>query len=158
MHGNNYGVYNIPNIPSSVDVWTIVSFLVALCGGIVLYFTFLNPKNAENYTGITKKIYDFLSFKSRTLEAILKICYLVFAIFVTISSFSMISTSFVAFLLVLFLGNVIVRLVFEGTLLILMIYRKLCDINDKMAPLKEEKKKNETPKEAKKIEVKLSEK
>jgi len=146
--------YNTPTVSSSVDVWTIVSFLVALCGGIVLYFTFLNPRNAENYTGTTKKLYDFLSFQTMTLEAVLKICYLVIAIFITISSFSLISTSFVAFLLVLFLGNVIARITFEGALLILMMYRKLCEINNKMAPVKEEKK---TKKEEKKIEIKKDE-
>lgn len=151
---SNYGYYNTPNISSSVDVWTIVSFLVAICGGIVLYFTFLNPKNAENYTGATKKLYDFLSFQTMTLEAVLKICYLVVAIFITISSFSLISTSFVAFLLMLFLGNVIARIVFEGSLLILMMYRKLCEINSKMNPVKEEKKKVE----GKKIEIKKEEK
>ncbi len=157
MYGSNYGIYNTPSFSSSVDVWAIVSFLVALCGGIVLYFTFLNPRNAENYTGSTKKIYDFLSFKTMSLEAILKICYLVLAIFITISSFSLISTSFVAFLLTLVLGNVMVRIVFEGALLILMIYRKLCDINSKMSPLKENKK-EDSKKDDKKIEVKFEEK
>lgn len=150
MFGRSYGVYN-----TSPDLWVIISFLVALCGGIVLFFTFLNPRNEKEYTGSTKKLYDFLSFKTMTLEAILKICYLVLAIFITISSFSYISTSFVAFLLFLFLGNVVVRIVFEGALLILMIYRKLNEINGKLAPLKEEKK--NTTKE-KKLEIKEIEK
>ncbi len=152
--------YNIPTttITSNDDIWIIISFLVALCAGIVLYFTFLNPKNAESYTGITKKLYDFLNFKTMSLEAILKICYLVITIFITISSFSYISTSFVLFLIVLFLGNVIARVCFEGALLILMIYRKLNEINIKITPVKEEKKKIEPKKEEKKIEVKLREK
>lgn len=146
MYNKTYNLYNTP----SPDVWAIVSFLVAICGGIILFFTFLNPRNEEGYTGTTKKLYDFLSFKTMTLEAILKICYLVFAIYITISSFSYISTSFVAFLLILVLGNVIVRIVFEGALLILMIYRKLNEINNKMNPIKETKVKVEMKKEEKK--------
>lgn len=114
------------------SVWAIVGLIVALCGAIVLYFTFLNPKNEKNYTGFTKKLYDFLSFKTMTLEMILKICYLFFAIWITISSFSLISQSFIAFLCMLFFGNVIVRLIFEGSLLILMIHRRLVEINNKM--------------------------
>jgi len=149
MYSNSYEIYNNPFMSSSVDVWGIVSFLVAICGGIVLFFTFLNPRNEESYTGVTKKLYDFLSFKTMTLEAILKICYLVMSIYITISSFSFISTSFVAFLLVLFLGNVIARIIFEGALLILMIYRKISDINSKLTPIKEEKKKIENKKEEK---------
>ena len=114
------------------NVWAIVSLLVALCAGIVLYFTFLNPKNAEHYTGATKKIYDFLSFKMMSLETILKICYLVVAIYITISSFSLISTSVIEFLLVLFIGNIVVRLIFEGALLILMIHKELVEVNRKL--------------------------
>ena len=125
-----YG-YQSTNVVDT-GVWAIVSLLVALCAGIVLYFTFLNPKNAEHYTGTTKKIYDFLSFKVMSLETILKICYLVVAIYITISSFSLISTSFIEFLLVLFLGNIVVRLIFEGSLLILMIHKELVEVNRKL--------------------------
>ena len=76
-----------------------------------------------------------------SLETILKICYLVLSLFITITSFSLISTSFVAFIVYLIVGNIIVRLIFEGALLIVMIYRKLNDINDKLAPKKKEDKK-----------------
>jgi len=158
MYSNGYGVYNNQSIfGSTVDllsknVWSIVSLILALCAGIVLYFTFLNQKNAESYTGTTKKLYDFLDFKTITLEAVLKICYLVVAIFITISSFSFISVSFVAFLLFLFIGNVVARVAFESILLLLMIYRKLNEINNKLTPRKEEKK------ETKKIEVKVKKK
>ena len=132
-----YG-YQSTNVVDT-GVWAIVSLLVALCAGIVLYFTFLNPKNAEHYTGTTKKIYDFLSFKVMSLETILKICYLVVAIYITISSFSLISTSFIEFLLVLFLGNIVVRLIFEGSLLILMIHKELVEVNSKLSKDKKPK-------------------
>lgn len=86
------------------------------------------------------------------LESILKICYLVLAIFVTISSFSCISTSFILFLLVLFFGNVLLRIVFEGALLILMIYRKLTEINSKLSSPKTKEAKSEIKKVEKKEE------
>lgn len=152
--------YEMPTtsmVTTHADIWSIISVLVALCAGIVLYFTFLNPRNAENYTGATKKLYDFLSFKTMSLEAILKICYLVTAIYITISSFSYISTSFVLFLIVIFLGNIIARVIYEGAILILMIYHKLNEINNKLTPIKEDKKKQEIKKEEKKIEVRLKE-
>ncbi len=141
-----YGTYGTQIVSSNTDasIWLIVSLLVAICGGIVLYFTFLNPNNAKNYTGWTKKIYDFLSFTTLSLEAILKICYLILAIYITITSFSVISTSFIAFLLYLIIGNVIIRLIFEGALLILMLYRKVSDISEKLSA--KEFKKTETKK------------
>ena len=130
--------YQFTNVVDT-SVWAIVSLLVALCVGIVLYFTFLNPKNAEHYTGATKKIYDFLSFKVMSLETILKICYLVFAIYITISSFSLISIDFIYFLLYLFIGNIVVRLIFEGALLILMIHKELAEVNSKLSKDKKSK-------------------
>lgn len=137
-----YGSYGSQLVSSSADagVWAIVSLLVAICGGIVLYFTFLNKDNAKNYQGATKKLYDFLSFKTLSLEAILKICYLVIAIFITITSFSYISTSIIAFLLYLVIGNIVARIVFESALLVIMMYHKLNEINDKLAVKKENKK------------------
>lgn len=139
-YGNYYN-----NVSSTADmgVWGVVSILVAICAGIVLYFTFLNPRNEESYTGTTKKIYDFLSFKTMSIEAILKVLYLVIAIYITISSFSLISTSFVLFLMVLVFGNIVARLCFEGALLIIMIYRRLNDCYNVLKPSKDEKKKVE---------------
>ncbi|MBR1680115.1 MAG: hypothetical protein IJ704_05760 [Bacilli bacterium] len=131
---------------AEIGVWGIVSIILAICGGIVLYFTFLSPKNADKYTGFTKKLYDFLSFRIMSLEMILKIAYLIAALFITLSSFSVISTSFIAFILYLFIGNILIRLMFEGSILILMIYRRLGDIHD---ALKTPTKKAEQAKEEK---------
>lgn len=143
MYG--YNSYNYMNANTHADVWTIVSLLVAICGGIVIYFTFLNKNNAKNYTGTTKKLYDFLSFQKLSLEAILKVCYLVIALFITIMSFSLISTSFVAFIMMLVIGNIITRFLFEGALLIIMMYHKLVEISDKM-PSKTSKKESKEEK------------
>ena len=131
---------------AEIGVWGIVSIILAICGGIVLYFTFLSPKNADKYTGFTKKLYDFLSFRIMSLEMILKIAYLIAALFITLSSFSVISTSFIAFILYLFIGNILIRLMFEGSILILMIYRRLGEIHD---ALKTPTKKAEKAKEEK---------
>lgn len=136
-YNNNYGTHLVN---SSTDIWTIASLLIAICGGIVIYFTFLNPNNAKNYTGFTEKLYKYLSFSKLSIEAILKICYLIVTIFVTITSFSYISTNFVLFIVYLVFGNVIVRLIFESALLVLMMYHKINDINDKLTNTKDVKK------------------
>lgn len=129
---------------AEIGVWGIVSIILAICGGIVLYFTFLSPKNADKYTGFTKKLYDFLSFRIMSLEMILKIAYLIAALFITLSSFSVISTSFIAFILYLFIGNILIRLMFEGSILILMIYRRLGEIHDALkTPIKKAEKAKE---------------
>ena len=54
------------------------------------------------------------------------------AIFTTLSSFSFISTSFVLFLLVLIGGNLILRIVYEFSLVLLSIHENASEINKKI--------------------------
>ncbi len=112
-------------------VWTLVSFILAICGALVLYFTFLNKNNDNKYPGFLGWLYDFLTFKTLTLETILKVAYLFVAIFITLASFELIGVNFLSFLVTLVLGNLIARVVFESGLLILLMYRQLVKIGNK---------------------------
>ena len=57
----------------SSAVWIIISMVLAVVGGIVLYFTFLKKDNEGKYTGFWGWMYDFLTFKKLTIESVLKI-------------------------------------------------------------------------------------
>ena len=67
------------------SVWLIVSLILAIVGGILVYFLFLNKKNEGKFTGFVAWLYDFLSFKKMFLETLLKITYLILAIYVPLS-------------------------------------------------------------------------
>ena len=112
-------------------VWTLVSFILAICGALVLYFTFLSKNNDNKYTGFLGWLYDVLTFKTLTLETILKVAYLFVALFITLASFELIGVNFLSFLVTLVLGNLVARVVFESGLLILLIYRQLVKIGNK---------------------------
>lgn len=118
---------------SGNQVWIIVSLVLAIVGGIVLYFTFLAKKNETKYTGFLGWMYDFLTFKKMVIENILKILYLVVAIFITLSSFALISASFLAFIVFLVVGNLIARISYELFLVLLVICRNTTDINKKLS-------------------------
>ena len=120
------------NSVASSAIWIIVSLVLAIVGGIVLYFTFLKKDNEGKYTGFLGWMYDFLTFKKLTIENVLKILYLICAIFVTLSSCATISTSFIAFLLYLVVGNLIVRIAYELILVRLIICRNTTEINKKL--------------------------
>ena len=77
-------------------------------------------------------MYDFLTFKKLTIENVLKILYLICAIFVTLSSFATISTSFIAFLVYLVVGNLVARIAYELILVRLIICRNTTEINKKL--------------------------
>lgn len=110
------------------SVWLIVSLVLAIVGGILVYFLFLSKKNEGKFTGFVAWLYDFLSFKKMFLDTLLKITYLIFAIYVTLSSFALIGSNFLGFLATLIVGNLVVRVIYEFSLLLLVICRNTTEI------------------------------
>ena len=127
----DYGVTNPIGFNSS-SVWIIISLVVAIIGGICLYFTVFSDKNERKYQGFMSKLYDYVKFKKMYITVILKVSYLVLAIYLTLVSFTAISTSFLAFLLILIFGNLILRLIYEFSLVLLSIQENVSEINKKM--------------------------
>ncbi len=109
-------------------VWLIVSLILAIVGGILVYCLFLSKKNEGKFTGFLGWLYDFLSFKKMFLEVLLKVTYLILAIYVTLGSFALIGTSFLSFLLMLVVGNIVVRVIYEFSLILLVICRNTTEI------------------------------
>jgi len=120
------------------SIWIIVSAIIAIIGGILVYFLFLSKKNDGKFKGFWGWLYDFLSFRKMFIEALLKITYLISAIFVTLSAFAVIS-NFLAFLLYLVIGNLVVRVAYEFSLILLVICRNTTDINKKLKGDKKDK-------------------
>ena len=133
---NSYGVSptildSSPKFAAS-GIWTIVSVILAIIGGIVLYFTFLSKKNEGKFTGFLGWLYDVITFKKMMIENVLKILYIIVALFVTLSSFGLMSISFLAFLLTLVIGNVLTRVIYELLLVKLVICKNTTEINKKL--------------------------
>ena len=124
--------YALASSSSESSIWIIISLVIAIIGGITLYFTFLSKKNEGKFTGFWGWVYDFLTFKKMVIEHILKIIYLILAIFITLSSFAFISASFLTFILYLVIGNLLARICYELFLVLLVICRNTTDINRKM--------------------------
>ena len=97
---------------TELGTWGIISAVVAVIGGLVLYFTFLAKHNDGVFAGFKGWMYDFLTFKKMVIENILKIVYLIIAIFITLSSLALISESFIGFILYLVIGNLVLRVIY----------------------------------------------
>lgn len=139
-YGSGYGSSNLLRSSGESAIWMIIAAVLALVGGLVLYFTFLSKKNEGKFTGFLGWLYSFLTFKKLIIESILKACYLILALFITLSSFGLIGQSFLAFIGMLVFGNLVARIVYEFSLVILVICKNTTEINSKM---KEENKDNE---------------
>ncbi len=109
-------------------VWSVIALIIAIIGGICLYFTVFSDKNKDKYTGFMAKFYDFVKFKKMFITSFLKALYIVLAIYITLLSFGLISTSFLAFLMTLIVGNITLRVIFEFSLVILGIYENTNEI------------------------------
>lgn len=120
-------------------IWTIIAIVLAVVGGIVLYFTFLSKKNEGKFKGFLGWSYDFLTFKKLFAENLLKVLYLIVAIFITLFSFGLIGINFFLFLSVLVIGNILTRLGYEFMLIKLLICRNTTEINAKLSKDKEAK-------------------
>ena len=135
MYSSNYNdLDSLLNYGSQVNDaynWTIVALVLSVVGGILAYVLFVKKDvKIENKFLIWFK--SFLDFKEMLIETILKVSYIVLAIFITLLAFKLISVSFMAFLLSLVLGNLMLRLIYEASLMFVMIWRYTSEINNKM--------------------------
>lgn len=126
-----YSTYSSSSL-TQVSVWAIVSIVVAIIGGIFIYYTLLTKDNEKKCTGFMKWLFQFATFKKLILEDILKILYIIVAIYITLSSFGLISSGFTLFLVQLILGNIVARIIFEFSLIMLTICKNTTEINDKL--------------------------
>ena len=120
------------NTSAALDagIWAGVALILAIIGGILVYFLFIKSKTAPKGK-FAKWLKDFLNFKIMWLEPILKVVYYIATIFTILFSFSFLSqggAGLIAFLLSLTLGPVLIRIVYEAAIMFVMIWRNTKDI------------------------------
>ncbi len=148
MYYNNYDYDSIDRVVETgqaMAVWTIVALILAIVGGILVYFLFI--KGNQKLSKGLKTLKDLLDFKIMLIEPILKILYLIVTIFIILFSFNFIAVNFLVFLLFLILGPVVVRLIYEGSLILIMIWKNTKIISENTEKPKEKKSSNEKAKE-----------
>ena len=134
-------MYNMPNttmynetssttLPTGAIIWILIALIVAIIGGICLYFTVFSDKNKGKYTGFMGWLYDFVKFKKMYITTILKVVYLISAIFITLASFACIKSP-LAFFCILIIGNLVLRISYEFSLVLLSIHENVVEINEK---------------------------
>ncbi len=112
--------------------WYVASLVLAVVGAILVVLLFLNKNNKTKLKGAAKWLYDFLNFDFIALETILKALYTGVTIFIILNSFNYISIDFLQFIVYLFGGLVVSRLLFELILMFIKIWRNTTEINNKL--------------------------
>ncbi len=118
------------NSAAGIGIWGIIALILAIVGGILVYFLFVNAKTEPKGKFLTW-LKNFLSFKIMWIEGILKVIYYIATIFVILISFSFLGyggAGFLSFILCLVLGPICIRLVYEMAMMFIMIWRNTKDI------------------------------
>ena len=124
------------------QAWPIIStvcLVLGVIGAVVLFFTFLSARNDGKFTGFLGWIYEFLNFRKLLLEAILRIIYMVLAVWLVLVGLIYIFMGFGNFgqnllggLAIAILGNVLLRISYEFVMLLVSICKNVSDINRKL--------------------------
>ena len=125
-------------------IWFIIAAILSVVGGFVLYFMFLKPSNNGKFEKFVGWLYDFLSFRKMMLESILKITYLILALFISLASLGMNNIPMAIFTIIF--GNISLRIFYEFLLVQLIICRNTNEINSRMAQKDNIEKKEEIEK------------
>lgn len=128
-------------------VVTVMLFLFAVVLGVIAYYAFVK-KEGKLQSAFFAKLKAFLNFDTMIIEGLLKATYIILAIFVTLFSFQIIPINFLEFLFVLVFGNILVRVAYETSMVVLLIWRNTSEINKKTKDC------SNTVKEEAKVEVK----
>lgn len=125
-------MYSYSYYHGSNPVVTVILFLIALVGGVCAYLMFVKSDEEPKDPRLLK-LKEFLSFKKMIIEGLLKATYIVFALFITLYSFLiMVDTSFITGLMLLILLNIMLRIGYEASLIVLLIWRNTSDISKKL--------------------------
>ena len=128
LFGGSYG--SSASAIQGAGIWAIIAIILAIIGGILVYFLFVRSKN-EPKNKFLKWLKDFLAFKVMWIEPILKVVYYIATIYVILFSFTFLAMGGMGvlyFFVCLLLGPIIVRLAYEMTMMFIMIWHNTRDI------------------------------
>ena len=129
-YGNLDG-FKVVSASTGTGVWTIVAFVLAIIGAVLAYFLFVKPEK-EYPQKFVNWLRSFLNFNEMLIEPILKVTYIFLALLVTLTSFNYIGSNFLLFILSLVLGNIVIRVIYEASMMMVGIWKNTKEINKKM--------------------------
>ena len=127
----NYGYTTTSGMGTGAMIWMIIALVLSVVGCFVVYFLFVNKKDTPKGKFLVW-LKAFLRFDKMLIEPILKICYIFTALLITLGSFALIGTSFLSFILMLIVGNIVARLVYEASLMFVMLWKNTTEIKEKL--------------------------
>ncbi len=114
-------------------IWIFIALIIALVGCFLVYFLFVTKDGKENNKKLAW-LKSYLRFDKMLIETILKIAYINAAICVTLVPLAFIDSfgAFIGVLLFIIFGNLIIRVIYELSLIKVMIWKNTTEIKQKL--------------------------
>lgn len=128
----NYG-YGYSSSYTGQIVFLVIAIMIAIAAAVLAFIFIMPGKKRKSLPPFGKFAHDFLNFKWLLTDKVLKFMYIVETVFVVLYSFDIMFTgSFGIGLLVLLLGPVAVRLIYELLSMFVILVTNSSEINNKL--------------------------
>jgi len=130
----NYDYYIAPSVSTGSSSWIpVVAFILGLVATILLY-VLVFPKSREGtLSKFFRMVKDFFGLKYLVIEKIAKFLYVLETLVVILTGFFMLfGRTFLTGLLLMILGPIVVRLVYELFMLAILLVKNVMEINGKI--------------------------
>ncbi|MCR5226778.1 MAG: zinc ribbon domain-containing protein [Eubacterium sp.] len=137
--GNPYGGYGSYGRSGGAGLWQfIVGIIVGLVLTILLYVLVFPESRKASLNGFFQFIKDFFDMKYLLIEKILKFLYVLNTMTViSVGFFLLFGRTFVMGLLMIILGPIVQRLLYESIMLGILLVKNTMEINNKLGGSKE---------------------
>ena len=114
-------------------IWVVIALILAVVGCFVIYFVFVKKEGKESNKKLAW-IKSYLRFDKMLIEDILKIAYIFFAIAITLVPLAFINSfgAFIGVLLFIICGNLVTRVIYELSIITVMIWKNTTEIKEKI--------------------------
>lgn len=110
----------------------IVALLLALAATICAYIFLLPESKRDRLPGWAKVIADILNFKYLFLDGVLRVTYIFLTAFCILSGLFLLFSKGWPGLVMMLLMPILVRIIYECSMLVLILVRNVTEINKKM--------------------------
>ncbi|MCL2407550.1 MAG: hypothetical protein FWC95_06435 [Defluviitaleaceae bacterium] len=107
---------NIYHVLGYVEIVFVLSLLIAVVAGLVVYFIFIKKRKRDKLANrFLQILHDFLQFKTLILKTVIKVLYIITAIFLTVFGVLAIfaPNGGTVFVFSVIVGNILVRIGYE---------------------------------------------
>ena len=109
-----------------------LAIILALAATIAAYIFIIPESKRNKLNGFCKWLHDFLNLKKLWIESVLRFLYVFDTALIIIAGFFTMFSSFLAGLLMMVLGPIAFRLIFEGIFMFILLVKNVIEMNNRL--------------------------